>query len=367
MYLAWKEMRYAKLRYALIIGVMVLVAYVVFMLTGLADGLADGNKQAVVDWKASSVILSNDSNKIASASSMKQSDLKWVSVSDKNKAGVGYFPTAVQHQKKSEKQNVSVLGAKKSSFVVPNVTKGRLYQNKHEIIISQNLANLGYHLNQKVKLGSDSKLYKIVGFSKATKFSEVPVIYLNLNAFATLKYGDQVFKNNGEKPLSLIAIKKQSANKLTVSQSSDDTKLDKLSVNTFIQNIPGYSAQNVTLGAMIGFLFVVVAAIIGIFMYVMTLQKTSLFGVMKAQGIKTSYLAKSIVGQALIVGVVGVAIAFVLGYLTGFGLPETMPYSTDLGQWLLDGIVLILVAIIGGLFSIRTVTKVDPINAIGGE
>lgn len=50
MFLAWKEIRYAKLRYGLIVGIMILVAYVVFMLSGLANGLADGNRTAIDDW-----------------------------------------------------------------------------------------------------------------------------------------------------------------------------------------------------------------------------------------------------------------------------------------------------------------------------
>ena len=118
---------------------------------------------------------------------------------------------------------------------------------------------------------------------------------------------------------------------------------------------------------MVYFLFVVVAAIVGIFLYVMTLQKTALFGVLKAQGVSTGYLVRSIVGQSLIVSIAGVLIAFVLSYLTSLVLPAAMPFTVNLLQWCLYGMVLIFVSIIGGLFSIRTVTKVDPITAIGGE
>lgn len=88
---------------------------------------------------------------------------------------------------------------------------------------------------------------------------------------------------------------------------------------------------------------------------------------MKAQGVRTRYLALSIIGQSLIVGVIGVGLAFILGYLTSLVLPAAMPYAIKPVKWLLDGVVLVAVSIIGGLFSIRTVTKVDPVKAIGGE
>lgn len=38
MFLAWNEIKHAKLRYSLVMGVMFLIAYLVFFLTGLAYG-----------------------------------------------------------------------------------------------------------------------------------------------------------------------------------------------------------------------------------------------------------------------------------------------------------------------------------------
>ncbi|MGH2257579.1 ABC transporter permease, partial [Enterococcus faecalis] len=61
-------------------------------------------------------------------------------------------------------------------------------------------------------------------------------------------------------------------------------ELEAVSINDFIENLPGYKPQNVTLNVMISFLFVISATVIGIFLYVMTLQKTSLFGILNAQG-----------------------------------------------------------------------------------
>lgn len=47
MFLAIKEIRYSKLRYGLIVGIMFLIAYVVFMLSGLANGLSEEFKKAI--------------------------------------------------------------------------------------------------------------------------------------------------------------------------------------------------------------------------------------------------------------------------------------------------------------------------------
>ncbi|MBM6439015.1 ABC transporter permease, partial [Streptococcus suis] len=47
MFLAIEEMRQNKLRYGLILGLLILISYLVFFLTGLAYGLMQENRTAV--------------------------------------------------------------------------------------------------------------------------------------------------------------------------------------------------------------------------------------------------------------------------------------------------------------------------------
>ncbi len=57
MFLAIEEMRQNKLRYGLILGLLILIFYLVFFLTGLAYGLMQENKTAVDKWQADYVLL----------------------------------------------------------------------------------------------------------------------------------------------------------------------------------------------------------------------------------------------------------------------------------------------------------------------
>ena len=56
MFLAVKEIRHEKLRYGLIIGMIVLIGYLMFMLMGMMLGLANENKAAIDSWDAKSVV-----------------------------------------------------------------------------------------------------------------------------------------------------------------------------------------------------------------------------------------------------------------------------------------------------------------------
>ena len=59
MFLAIEEMRQNKLRYGLILGLLILIAYLVFFLTGLAYGLMQENRTAVDKWQADYVLLNS--------------------------------------------------------------------------------------------------------------------------------------------------------------------------------------------------------------------------------------------------------------------------------------------------------------------
>lgn len=68
MFLALNEMKHAKLRSGLILGLLFLIAYLMFFLTGLAFGLMQDNRTAIDKWEADTIILNKESNDLLSAS-----------------------------------------------------------------------------------------------------------------------------------------------------------------------------------------------------------------------------------------------------------------------------------------------------------
>lgn len=52
-----------------------------------------------------------------------------------------------------------------------------------------------------------------------------------------------------------------------------DKDLEVIGIDDFVENLPGYKPQNLTMNFMITFLFVISATVIGVFLYVITLQK----------------------------------------------------------------------------------------------
>lgn len=357
MFLALREIRYNKARYTLIGAIIFLIAYVVFILSGLSVGLASQFKQAVLDWKAEKVVLSTSSNNIISASQITSDDLSNIHV--ENGSELSLFSTSMR-KSKSERDNIAIIALPDKSKIMPEVLERKKFTDNHlEMIISKKLANQGYKIGQEVSVGNNNIKIKIVGISKASSYSASPVIYTSFSALNQIKFGE---KSTSTSSVNAVVVK---SGKVKI-DSSISNQYKVISISDLINDIPGYSAQNMTLSAMIYFLFLIVLLIIGVFMYVITLQKVPIFGIMKAQGISNRIIMNSLLGQSFIISLVGVFVAFIASYGTSFILPDAMPFEISLTNWLLYALILIIVSIIGSLFSIITIRKIDPTKAIGG-
>ncbi len=355
MFLAIKEMKFAKLRYSLIIGIMFLISFVVFLLSGLANGLATEFSEVIDRWDAGRVVISEESNGVLAASQLTIDDLSEVKTSEK--APLALYSGSVEIA--GGKENLSFFGTQPEAFFLPELTEGKSFNEKNEVIISQALADAGLAIGDTITIGSQGVEVIVTGIFPKTSYVVTPVMYGSIEAVVETKFGSDFLAAQTNYPMNAILTEE-------TDPIIENKAFQSLSTEAFIAQLPGYAEQNLTLNAMIYFLFVIAAAVIGIFMYVITLQKTALFGVMKVQGISTWFIAKSIIAQSFFVGIIGATLAGLVSYGLSFILPSGMPFAVDLGLWTIYGAVLVLVAIIGGLFSTLTVTKVDPIQAIGG-
>src|SRR5699024_9285604 len=144
-----------------------------------------------------------------------------------------------------------------------------------------------------------------------------------------------------------------------------NNNLEAIGIESFVENLPGYTAQNLTLNFMISFLFIISATVIGIFLYVITLQKTNLFGVLKEQGFTNGYLAKVVLSQTFIISMIGTLIGLILTLFTSVFLASAVAINLSAVTLIIYAVVLIVVSLIGSLYAIQTIRKVDSLKASG--
>lgn len=349
MFLAWNEIRRKKLKFGLIIGVLTMISYLLFLLSGLANGLINMNKEGIDKWKADAIVLNKDANQTVQQSVFNKKDIE-----NKYKKQATLKQTGEIVSNGHQKDNVLVFGVEKSSFLVPSLIEGHKATKDNEVLADETLKNKGFKIGDTLSLSqSDEKLH-IVGFTESAKYNASPVIFTNDATIAKINP-----RLTGDK-INAVVVRDTNWKDKKLNQ-----ELEAVSINDFIENLPGYKPQNLTLNFMISFLFVISATVIGIFLYVMTLQKTSLFGILKAQGFTNGYLANVVISQTLILALFGTAFGLLLTGVTGAFLPDAVPVKFDVLTLLVFAIVLMIVSVLGSLFSILTIRKIDPLKAIG--
>ncbi|EOA9475281.1 TPA: FtsX-like permease family protein [Staphylococcus aureus] len=349
MFLAWNEIRRNKLKFGLIIGVLTMISYLLFLLSGLANGLINMNKEGIDKWQADAIVLNKDANQTVQQSVFNKKDIE-----NKYKKQATLKQTGEIVSNGHQKDNVLVFGVEKSSFLVPSLIEGHKATKDNEVLADETLKNKGFKIGDTLSLSqSDEKLH-IVGFTESAKYNASPVIFTNDATIAKINP-----RLTGDK-INAVVVRDTNWKDKKLNQ-----ELEAVSINDFIENLPGYKPQNLTLNFMISFLFVISATVIGIFLYVMTLQKTSLLGILKAQGFTNGYLANVVISQTLILALFGTAFGLLLTGVTGAFLPDAVPVKFDVLTLLVFAIVLMIVSVLGSLFSILTIRKIDPLKAIG--
>lgn len=348
MYIAWKEITHEKRHFTLITSVITLVGIMVFFLSGLAIGLQSAMSQSITNLNADNIVVAASSNNNIQTSLITTDQTDQIQADAHTVLGFG----ALTITRDNDQISATILAMDPTAFTAPTVSAGRQYATDNEVVADSSLQRNGYALGDTIKTAQRDTPFTIVGFTKKATYATTPVIYMSISDWQTtgVQYRDHV---------SAVATRGA-----LNPQSLHDADLSAQTTAEFINSIPGVTAQNLTFGLMIGALIIVAAVILGIFIYVLTLQKKRVFGVMKTQGISNRIIGWSVIYQTLILSICGstVAVAIVVG--VGLLLPDAVPFTIPWILFTAIGASMVAFSLLGALFSVRSATSIDPLIAL---
>lgn len=141
---------------------------------------------------------------------------------------------------------------------------------------------------------------------------------------------------------------------------------DSYTVDGAVNAIPGVEEQQGTFNQIIGVTIAVALVVIGLFFALLTVERVSLYGVLKALGAKSSTIFGGLMVQAVVVTLLASTVAAALVILLDVLVPPgAIPIFVSPGSILSSVALLLLAAAIGCSFSLRRVLRVDPASAIG--
>lgn len=364
MFLALREMKHAKLRYVLIGLIMILIAWLVLFVSGLAKGLASDNASAIQHLNTGYLALQNESDNRLNRSILLEDTLNDVHrfVSDEVATPLGIRMTTVTTTNESAKKvDTAYLAIDVNGKLAPDVVDGKMMTNEaaNEVVVDTSLKDEGFRLGDYVKDQASGTEFKIVGFTEGQSYSHAPVIFMNFNDWAAINES-----NHLRKPF-FNAIALDITEDMAQKIDNDVSGIEVISKEQALKGIPGYQEEQSSLLMMIAFLFVISAFVLAVFFYVITIQKMNQFGVLKAIGAKSSYLARNIMFQVMGLTIVSLIISIALTYGVASILPSSMPFELSIELVLGSSLLFIVVSLVGSLLSLYRVVKIDAVEAIG--
>ncbi|WP_379198441.1 ABC transporter permease [Paenibacillus sp. GCM10012306] len=364
-------MRHSKARYSLIMVIMLLVSFLVLFVTGLARGLAYANISAIENMPANYFAVQSDAEHTFRRSVLGDPELEAVrAVTGEDNA----TPLAVQMSTVTAgsgnaddvKADITYFAVDMNGMLAPKVVQGDKLTNDTtgSVLVDKKLEKSGITIGSTLRDQATGRSFTVAGFVKDSSYSHTPVVYINQQEWQEMKQGASQGEGSPQAAsFNVIALK------ITGDQAAElNGKLDHVEIITqkqAIKSIPGYSAEQGSLLMMIVFLFVIAAFVLAVFFYVITIQKTSQFGILKAMGTKMSYLAWSVVGQVMILSIASLVISLALTFGMNMALPASMPFQLEPMTILWTSLLFVGMSLCGSLISVVRVAKVDALEAIG--
>ncbi|MEU2024584.1 ABC transporter permease [Streptomyces sp. NPDC016469] len=354
MFVAWRDLRFAKGRFALMGTVIVLITLLVGLLSGLTAGLARENTSAVTGLNADHLAFAAPPAGRAVSftdSSVGQDAVRaWArqpGVESAHPLGIRTLNATAGTGERTAA--VSAFGVEPGSGLAPaRVGPG-------EVVLSGAGADeLGVRPGDRLTLGGREAT--VAAVAGDASYSHTPVVWTDL--------ADWRRSGAGDGRATVIALATSGAADLAAGDRAAGTRT--LSLDDSLTAIGSYQAENGSLQLMRGFLFAISALVIGAFFTVWTIQRGGDVAVLKALGASTPYLLRDALGQAVVMLVVGTglgtALASGIGALVSGG---AVPFVLDAATVLVPAAVMIALGAAGAALSIRRITAVDPLTALG--
>lgn len=354
MFVALRDINFAKGRFLLIGSVVTLITLLVGFLTGLTAGLGYQNISSVLDIKADHIVFAapQDGEKLDWASSKVTPEMlqKWRASDQVEKVE----PLAIQRAKVSAGKDAPVVlfGLDASSNTIGEAPSGN-----GMVRLSRNAAN---ELNAKsgdlVTIGK--KKYTVEQVSEESWYEHAPVVKMTVTDLKV--YSESIGQADSFANVLLVN-SKNNADFSSLDKDAGTVSKTKLQSFTALST---FKSEIGSLGLMIAMLFGISALVIGSFFTVWAIQRKPDVAVLKALGVSTRALVVDSLMQAFIVLFLGITagtlLTIGLGSIAGTALPFILSPLT-LG---VPALLMLLTGLAGSAMALRSVIKADPLTAL---
>jgi putative ABC transport system permease protein len=376
-FLAIRDIRFAKGRFALMGAVVALITLLLVMLSGLTAGLGEQSTSAIdklgavtgsggASTPVDSIVFGAPGTNEPKASFTESEVTAAQLESWKNRAGVEtaeavgisqtrFQAVAADPGAGTGTTNVAVFGVAPDGRLAPTPV------TSETVVIGKTVAKaLSMAVGDKASVGGTELTVSAV--VEDQWYSHTSVVWTALPAWTKLSH-----LTEPEQLGTVAAISYQDG--ATVDEAAANAAAHTVSASrtASFQALASYKSENGSLTLMQAFLYGISALVIVAFLTVWTVQRTRDIAVLKAMGGSSAYILRDAITQAAIVLLAGAGIGGGIGILGGFFAAQAAPFLLTPATTLLPILGIIVLGLAGAALAVRRVTKVDALIALGGN
>ncbi|KAB1645315.1 ABC transporter permease [Gulosibacter chungangensis] len=361
MFVALRDLRFARGRFLLIGSVVALITLLVGFLSGLTGGLAQQNISAVLAMPGERVVFAPASegevsftdSAVTAEQAQQWSDTAGVTAV----APIGISQTRAETS--SARTSIALFGvtpaAADSLEPAPTESGGMT-------LSAPAAKELGVDVGDTVTVAGHDFTVDAIGGD--WWYSHTPVAQVVLEDWQAYAAAT----GNADAYATVLAISTGSDFD-SAAWDAADAAAGTVSESTIgtLMALSSFKSEIGSLLLMVGMLFGISGLVIGAFFTVWTMQRRGDVAVLKALGASTSSLVRDSLGQALIVLLAGIGIGMLV--VTGLGLlaSQALPFVFSPLTTLVPAVIMTLLGLGGAGFAVRSVTRVDPLTALGSS
>ena len=379
MFLALRDLAHAKGRFLLMGIVVALVAFLMTFLSGLSGGLIQNNISGLMKLDATHIAFEYDDKPTYDNTMIEREQWEdWASRPGvKAMAPMGH--TIFNARTEADDPLTFVMwGVQPGSFIEPPALEGEpLGRLDNGVIISKSLADKdGVEIGDRFTLDRVLTEFEVVGITDERNIGHMPIVFAPLRIWQEATYGPPGGPPPGEKLPDILydfvsVLVLQLDDSLTpekIAEIDDEIGTKTLARQQFYAASIGYQEEVMTVLLIQSFLIAISAVVIGGFFSIWTIQRTREIGLIKALGASNAYLLRDAMGQMLLLMGGGVVVGVSLGLWLGRSLAiGGNPFMFEPQKLVASMVLLLFAGLVGGALSIRRITSVDPIIALGQE
>lgn len=363
MFLALRELRFARWRFTLMGSVVGLIAVLVVLLSGLSSGLVNDGVSGLQRLPMTAFAFDDDA-KLDSAFSRSVVDREQLD-QWRRQPGVqdaALFGNLLVNARTSRDVpiDLAMFGVEPDSFLAPAVAEGAGLGSPDGIVVSRTAVDAGVQVGDTVVIDRIGTRFTVVGtLADQHTFGHVDVAYVPLDAWQRLHQGV------GETEATAVAIRGDGVDLAAGDAAAGTTSFTKTDA---YGGSPGYTAETTTLQLIQAFLYAISALVVGAFFTVWTINRRHELAVLRAMGAARRYLLLDGLAQALVVLVASIGAGIAVGVgLGGLISGSAVPFAVEAPAVTVAGLLLVVLGLAGAAVAIVRVAAVDPLTALGAQ